>query len=85
MTTPEMTVYGADGRRFLPFDEVRRNADDNARQAADAAKQAADAAKQAADVIQLNLRLKELGRKVRRGQATPEEVAELDRLEDETV
>jgi Uma2 family endonuclease len=60
MTAPEMTVFGPDGRPFIPFDELRRNADDNARLAA---------------------RLRELSRKVRRGQAMPEEVAELDRLE----
>ena len=85
MTAPEMTVYGPDGRRFIPFDELRRNADDAAKLAGAAAKQADDAAKRADDADRLNVRLKELGRKVRRGQATPEEVAELDRLEDETA
>jgi hypothetical protein len=45
-----------------------------------------DEAKRQAEVAnRLNARLKELGRKVRRGQGTPEEVAELDRLEDETT
>ena len=62
MTKPEMTVYGPDGKQFLPFEELSRKADDNAKRAA---------------------RLAELSRKARRGQATPEEVAELDRLEDE--
>ena len=85
MTAPEMTVYGPDGRRFIPFDELRRNADDAAKLAGAAAKQADDAAKRADDADRLNVRLKELGRKVRRGQATREEVVELDRLEDETA
>ena len=54
MTTPEMTVYGPDGRAFVPFDELSRHAD----------------------------RLAELTRKLRKGQATAEEIAELDRLLD---
>ena len=62
MTQPEMTVYGPDGERFLPFDELKREADDNAKRAD---------------------RLTELSRKVRRGQATAEEIAELDRLLDD--
>ena len=37
------------------------------------------------DNARQNKWLKELGRKVRRGQATPEEIAELERLEDESA
>ena len=68
MSRPEMTVYGRDGRRFIPFDELSRMSDDNAKRADDNAKRA--------DC------LAELTRKALRGQATPEEIAELDRLLD---
>ena len=74
MTQPEMTVYGPKGRQFLSFDELERQAEE--------AKRRADAnAKRADDNARLVLRVTELSRKFRRGQATPEEVAELDRLE----
>ena len=71
MTEPEMTVYGPNGLPFLTYDELGNVSDDNARRADDNAKRAA--------------RLAKLGRKARRGQATPEEVAELERLEDESA
>ena len=67
MTAPEMTVFGPEERRFIPFDELDR--------------QAEEAKRRADDNARLVARLRELSRKVRRGQATPEEVAELDRLE----
>jgi Uma2 family endonuclease len=69
MTHPEMTVYGPDGEPFCPHEEDRQIARAARVEAADAKRQAA--------------RLAELSRKARRGQATPEEVAELERLEDE--
>ena len=92
MTEPEMSIYGSDGNRFrCPVDriiearaasarkaEAKRQADEARRETADEAKRADIATRHAA-------RLMELGRKVRRGQATPEEIAELDHLEDESL
>ena len=80
-------------------DEARRQADeaqrtrDEARRQADEAQRARDEARRHAEVDakradaadRLNVRLKELSRKARRGQATPEEIAELERLEDESA
>jgi Uma2 family endonuclease len=69
ITGPEMQVFHPDGRRFLTFAELEA---DRSRQV-----QLRIAAER------LARRLAELSRKVRRGQATPEEVAELERLENE--
>jgi Uma2 family endonuclease len=71
MTEPEMTVYRFNGLRFRQLEEET--------QRADAADERADAAETR------TTRLAELGRKARRGQSTPEEVAELERLEDESL
>jgi Uma2 family endonuclease len=99
MTEPEMTVYGRDGEPFRPFEEERqiardartqaadskRQADEAKRQADEAKRQRADEAKRADIATRRAARLAELGRKARRSQATPEEVAELERLEDESL
>ena len=66
-------------------DDAKRHADEADRQADDAKRQAEDHAKRADAAGQRAGRLAELGRKARRGQATPEEVAELERLEDESL
>jgi hypothetical protein len=61
MTSPEMTVFLPDGRRFLTFEELE------------------------AERVQLHrkaTRLAELSRKVRQGKATPQELEELDSLEE---
>ena len=71
MTKPEMTVYGPDGLRFVTLGEQKQIA--------------VDANQRAVDANQRAARLAELGRKARRGQATPDEVAELERLEDEST
>jgi Uma2 family endonuclease len=89
LSGPEMVVYRPDGRPFLSFEELelaRAEADQRLREAerraaeekgrADTAEQRAGAAEQRA------ARVAELSRKARHGQATPEELQELDRLEE---
>jgi Uma2 family endonuclease len=61
MTTPEMTVFLPDGRRFLKFEELER---------------------ERAQIQQRAARLAELSRQARQGQATPQELEELNRLEE---
>ncbi len=65
----EMVVYWPDGRPFLTFEELEV--------ARAQAEQRADRAEQRA------VRLAELSRKARHGQATAEELQELDRLEEQ--
>jgi Uma2 family endonuclease len=86
----EMTVYGPDDQRFLSFEELRAERlreQEQRREAehqADQARQQADQARQQADQANQRMgRLAELSRKARQGQATAEELAELDRLEQE--
>jgi Uma2 family endonuclease len=90
LTGPEMVVYRPDGHRFLTFEELEaeRASQAQLRQAAEEKLQAAEKKRQAAEeqrqIAEKRLRrVTELGRKARQGQATPEEVAELERLEDE--
>jgi Uma2 family endonuclease len=81
LTEPEMTVYGPDGRPFLTFEQLEEQRLEAQRQA-DAARQAVTAALQQADTARRQAaRLAELGRKARLGQATAEELQELERLE----
>jgi Putative restriction endonuclease len=72
----EMVVYHPDGRRFLTFEELEALREEAQRQAEQAQQQAEQAQQRAA-------RLAELSRKARRQQASPEELAELEHLEDE--
>lgn len=74
LSGPELVVYRPDGQRFLTFEELQA-AHDREKQRADREKQRADQAEQRA------ARLAELSRKARRQQASPEELAELERLE----
>jgi Uma2 family endonuclease len=69
LSGPEMRVFYPDGRRFLTFAEVEAERSNQAQ------------LRLAAE--RLARRLSELSRKVRTGQATPEELAELERLEKE--
>ena len=64
----ELVVYRPDGQRFLTFPELEAARRQAERRADQAERRAA--------------RLAELSRKARRGQASPEEVQELDRLEE---
>jgi hypothetical protein len=66
-------------------DDEKKRADDEKKRADDE-KQRADDEKQRADSgEQRMVRLVELGRKVRRGQATAEEIEELERLEQQVA
>jgi Uma2 family endonuclease len=78
LSGPELVVYRPDGRPFLTFEELEA-ARQQAEQRAEHAEQRADQAEQRA------VRLAELGRKARHGQATTEELQELDRLEQESA
>jgi Uma2 family endonuclease len=79
----EMAVYYPDGRRFLAFEELAA-AHDSQSERADTAEQRADTAEQRADAAVLRARrLAELSRKARLGQASAQEIAELERLEAE--
>jgi Uma2 family endonuclease len=82
MTAPEMTVFLPDGRRFLTVEE--REAEQSlARQERDAARQRAGEAEQRANAAEQRIRrLAELSRKARRGQATAEELEELEQIEE---
>lgn len=70
LSGPEMVVYHPDGRRFLTFEELETARDEAEQRASKAEQRAA--------------RLAELSRKARHGQANPEELQELDRLEEQS-
>jgi hypothetical protein len=98
LSGPELVILRPDGQPFLTveqLDAARRDAKqqadqaekraDQAKQQADQAKKQADQAKQEADQAkQRAARAIQLGRKARQGQASPEEMAELEQLENET-
>ena len=80
----EMVVYYPDGQPFLSFEELKAS-QEHALERADKAELRADTAEQRADKAEQRAsRLVELGRKVRRGLATPDELQELERLEEIT-
>jgi Uma2 family endonuclease len=94
-TGPELLVLYPDGRPFRPFaevaaerDEAQQRAEEALRALAQAAQRADTATRQRDEVARLAeqtrhqaRRLRDLGRKARAGTATPEELAELDLLE----
>jgi Uma2 family endonuclease len=91
LSGPEMVVYRPDGQRFLTFEELEaaraeeKQRADQAERRADQAERRADQAERRADQAeQRAARLAELGRKARLGQATPEELRELDHLEEQS-
>jgi Uma2 family endonuclease len=88
LSGPEMVVYHPDGRKFQTFEELeaarveaQRQAAEAQRQAAEATQRASQAEQRASQVEQRAARMAELGGKARRGQASPEELQELERLE----
>jgi Uma2 family endonuclease len=88
LSGPEMVVYHPDGRHFFTFEELAvaqfraERRVDQEKQRADQEKQRGDQEKQRADQAEQRAsRLAELSRKARRQQASPEELAELERLE----
>ncbi len=71
LSGPDLVIYRPDGQRFRTFEEIQ----------ADYARE-----KQRADLVQHRAaRLALLSRKARRGEANAEELAELDRLEEEQL
>jgi hypothetical protein len=80
LSGPELVVRYPDGRPFLTFEELdvlRARAEQLAEQAEQRAQQAEQRAQQAE---QVKARLVELSSKALRQEATPEELAELQRL-----
>jgi hypothetical protein len=86
-----LVVYHPDGRRFLTFEELEeeraqavRQAAEPAQRAAEADRRAAEADQRAAEAVrraeQAVTHIASLSRKVLLQRATPEEVAELERL-----
>jgi Uma2 family endonuclease len=87
----ELVVRYPDGRPFTSLVDERQRADAEQRRAeaeqlrADAEQRRADAEQRRAETTQSRLtRIIELGRKARQGQATPEEMTELEQLEKES-
>jgi hypothetical protein len=77
LSGPELVILRPDGQPFLTVEQL-----DAARRDA---KQQADQAEKRADQAKLRAsRAIQLGRKARQGQASPEEMAELEQLENET-
>jgi Uma2 family endonuclease len=85
LSGPELVVYGPDGQRFSTFAEVQTARREAEQRAAEAQQQAAEAQQQAAEAQRRAARLVELGRKVRQGQASGEELQELERLEEQSL
>lgn len=88
LSSAEMVVYNPDGERFLTFEELlvsRKQAEARAGQAETLASQAEvrarEATARAEQAENRAARLADLGRKARRGQATPQELQELEGLE----
>jgi Uma2 family endonuclease len=77
LSGPELVIFRPNGTRFLTYEELESAREESDRLAGEANRRA-DAAEQRA------ARLAELGRKARKGQATPEEMQELERLEEES-
>ncbi len=78
---PELTVFGPDGRRFLTFEELEAERAAERQQRLEAEQRAEQAERRAEQAERRAARLAELGRKARLQQASAEELAELDRLE----
>src|SRR5262245_59837414 len=87
LSGPELVVYRPDGRPFLTFEELEAERAEAERRAAEAGQQAEQATQRAERAERLveqekqdRARLAALTRKALRGEATPEEAAELERL-----
>jgi Uma2 family endonuclease len=78
----EMIIYRPDGQPFRTFPELEAARREAEQRAAQEAERAAQAEQRAAQAEQRAARLAELSRKARRGQASAEELQELDRLEE---
>ncbi len=81
MASPEMRVFYPDGRPFRSFEELAAHQESETARADAQAALRLDAEKRADAAEARVARLVELGRKARRGQASADEIAELERLE----
>jgi Uma2 family endonuclease len=85
LSGPELVVRHPDGRPFVSPEESEDNRV-RAEREAERSRQEAERSRQEADRSQQrSARMAELGRKVRRGQATAEELRELEELEDQSL
>ena len=85
MSGPELAVVGPDGRRFHTFEELETERLAAWQRMEQERQKRLTAEQRAASAEQRAVRLAELSRKARRQQASPEELAELDRLEQDEL
>ncbi|MFO0926513.1 MAG: Uma2 family endonuclease [Gemmataceae bacterium] len=90
LSGPELVIYRPDGRPFLPMEAIEAERAAAVQRAEDAQRRAVQAELQTAQVqqdlerlTQINARMVAISRRMRLGQATAEELAELERLEAE--
>jgi Uma2 family endonuclease len=81
LSGPEMVVFRPDGQRFLTFEELEAERVGERQQRVVAEQQAEQERQQRLAAEQRVARLAELSRKARLQQATPDELAELEHLE----
>jgi Uma2 family endonuclease len=84
LSGPEMVVRRSDGQPFLTFEQLQAARKEEQRQRLLAEQRADQAEQRAGQAEERAARLAELSRKVRRQQASAEELAELERLEEQT-
>ncbi len=80
----QMVVYRPDGERFRTFEEIQTLLVETKARADQAETRAGQAESRATQAETRASRLAELGRKARRGQANPEELQELEHLEEQS-
>src|SRR5262249_19817281 len=83
LSGPEMVVRRPDGQPFLTFEQLQAARKQAEQRADDEHRQRLQATQRAEQAEQRATRLAELSRIARRQQATPEELAELERLEEQ--
>jgi Uma2 family endonuclease len=97
LTGPEMKVFYPDGEPFLTFEQMQderqrerqqrlqaeQRASEADQRASEADQRASEADQLASEATQRAARLAELSRKARRGEASPEELLELEKIEEQ--
>jgi len=81
----EMAVFGPNGERFLTFEDAVAQREEAVAQREEAVAQRESGRAELERSRERSARMAELGRKARKGQAAAEELAELERLEDEAA
>lgn len=77
----EMVIRYPDGRAFFSLEDASRQLEESSRQLEESSRQLEEYSRQLEESSRQLGRLRELSRKARRGAATPDELAELERLE----